>query len=405
MQSVQAELPAVQELATRNGRTDWQAAVHLFWANYHTQTSAWARVIEEAQNAVICARRVNEDALAWDGYLLLRDAYLRLNQREQAEQIVRTMQPLAERLGDTHRHIQLALLEAEDGYSDNADISIMLTNAAVDQAKELEDPLLEAEAWSTLARLYTRENNLSAALDAYDHQIALLRQIGDRRHEGLTLLNIGATLVSLGELSEGNAHLLDAYKILHQIGERSGEAASLINLGIIAMHHKAHDEALAYMNRGLALHRSLNTQADSARTLYHMANVYILQNNLAAAVSALDEARAFFEANGLTQNIDEIYTALSEIDLLRSDLVAARAHIAPLLPRLIDCHVHDLFVPGLAYWRTIQILEQCSETEQAAQLRAAFAALMRTTLDSLTEARRDALINKIWYHAALLQAH
>src|SRR5262249_23640216 len=152
-----------------------------------------------------------------------------------------------------------------DLYIQNPASAIRDANAAVQRLQSLEDPMLEAEGWSTLGKFYSRQNNLPAALEAYDRQIALLRQIGDRRREGLTLLNIGGALVNLGELSEGNAHLLDAYKILHQIGERSGEAASLVNLGIIAWHHKAYDEALAYMRRGLAIQRSLNTQADIAQ--------------------------------------------------------------------------------------------------------------------------------------------
>ncbi|MEP7284530.1 MAG: AAA family ATPase [Chloroflexota bacterium] len=402
MPGVRQQLPVLADLATTNNRDDWQAVVHIFWANHYMQTSAWPKVIDESQKAIAVAQKIHNDELAWEAYMLLRGAFLGINQREEAEYLIRVMQPLVERLGDEHRRVQLRLLEIEDQYMRDARLALKDAEGAIGQVKQLADPVLEANSWSVLARLYSRENQLPAALNAYGQQIALLRQIGDRRYEGLTLLNIGSVLVNLGELSEGNTHLLDAYKILHQIGERSGEATSLVNLGLIAWHHQAYDEALAYMQRGLALQRALDTEADVARTLFYMANTYIAKRELSPAADALDEARGLFESTSLFQHIAELYTALAEIDILRDDLSAAQADIKHLLPRLEQRQVSDLFLPGLAYWRTIQVLEKSGNLELAGKLRAAFRAQAEITLNHLSEARRDAFINKIWYHAALL---
>jgi tetratricopeptide (TPR) repeat protein len=246
--------------------------------------------------------------------------------------------------------------------------------------------------------------DLPAALDAARNHINLLRQIGDRRGEGLALNRIGITLVNLGQFSEGNKHLLDAYKILHQIGERSGEAISFVYLGIIAEHYKAHDEALAYMKRGLAIQRELDLDTDMAFTLFHIGNVNLARNDLNEAVQAFDEARSLLEANGLPHQISEIYTALSEIDMRREDRVAAKAHVAPLLSRLAQRQLNGLMLPGLAYWRSIQVLERVNDMKQAAQLREVFQAEVNAILDRLVDPRwRDAYINGIWYHAALFK--
>ena len=401
-QGVQRDMPDLQALAVRNERLDWQAECHIFWANYHVQTSSWGKVIEEAQRAIAASKQIKNDALAWESYLLLRDAFLEINQREEAEALNTTLRPIADRLGDPHRRIRLELLESEDLYATNPTKAVEGAEAAIGEAKALQDPILEADGWSTLARLHSRNNNLPSALHAYGQQIALLRQVGDRRHEGLTLLSIGGTLVSMGELSEGNAHLLDAYKILHQIGERSGEAASLVNLGIIAQHHKAYDEGLAYMERGLTIQRELTAEADVARTLFYMGNVFIQQKKLNEAVAALAEAESLFAANNLPQHLDEISTARSEIDALRNDLETARTNIRPLLPRLARHQVEDIFLPGLAYWRAIHILKLRGEDSLATQLHESFRDFINPILNSLTAARREAFINKIWYHAALL---
>jgi hypothetical protein len=81
---------------------------------------------------------------------------------------------------------------------------------------------------------------------------------------------------------------------------------------------------------------------------------------------------------------------------------AARNHIAALMPRLQQRQVSDLFVPGLAYWRTIQVLDRIGETEVVARLYDAFREYVETILISLNATRREAFVTKIWYHAALL---
>jgi hypothetical protein len=64
--------------------------------------------------------------------------------------------------------------------------------------------------------------------------------------------------------------------------------------------------------------------------------------------------------------------------------------------------VEDLLLPGLAYWRTVHILELRGEDALAAQLRQTFRDLVEPILNSLSTARREAFTSRIWYHAALL---
>src|SRR5262249_52959112 len=120
------------------------------------------------------------------------------------------------------------------------------------------------------------------------------------------------------------------------------------------------------------------------------------------AVKALQEAESLFAANNLPQHLDELSTAQSEVNALRNDLEAARENIKPFVPRLTRRQVEDLLLPGLAYWGTIRILELGVENELAVQLRQAFREFVEPILNSLSAAHRDAYINKIWYHAALL---
>jgi adenylate cyclase len=401
--AIKVELPRLQELASRNEHEDWKATVGLFWANHYTQTSAWTNVITEARQAAVIAHDHNYDELLWEAYKLMRDAFLQMNYREEAESVLDMMEPIAARLDDQRGQVELHLLQIENSYRRTPQTAIERAQQVNLEAQAINDPILLASSWSLLANLYSRENNLLDALDAYRQQIGLMRQVGNRRHEGLTLLNIGTMLVNLGELSDGNAHLLDAFKILHQIGERAGEAASLVMLGVIAQHHRAYDEALAYMNRGLALQRTLNTVADIARTLFLMANVYIMKSALDEAVQALDEARHLFNQSAQEARIVELQAAYAEIELINGNSEAAMSIIAPLISRLQHRSISDLMLPGLAYWRAIQCLERCGNIEQSNQLRLEYRTLVNATISRLSPEQRDAYINRLWYRAALLQ--
>ena len=399
---VREDLPQLVQLAARRSRPDWNATIHLFWAHYYAQTSVWPRVIDETQKAIAESQKATNTLLIWQAYLLQREAFLAISQREEAEHLTELMQPFAQNLNDERNNIKLRLMQIDDMYLTAPDKATSDALLLIDKIKEMSDPVLEAEFWSILAKFYWLDNALIEALDAYRQEISLLRQVGDRRREGITLNQIGITLVNLGQLSEGNAHLLDAYKILHQIGERSGEAISLVNLGVIAHNHKAYDEALAYMRRGLALQRQLNAEADAARTLFYMGNVFIANDDLPSAQRSFDEARDFLQANNLPQYVDELYTALSDIDLRRDDHVAARAHINPLLARLEAGNLSYLIIPGLAYWRTIYALRECGEPEKAEALRQTYLQRIAGILARLTERSWDkAFVEALWYHAAL----
>lgn len=407
-QNVLAEIPEMQARAEGDGRLDWQAAVHTFWADYYTQTSAWADAIREAQTAINFAEACGQDALAWEAYLLLRGAMLSLNQRSQVvrSDLDRKMQAIAERMGDQRHVIELILTWFDDLYSEGPEIAIQGAQTALSRAEELQDPVLEASCWSVLVDLYLRESNLIAALEAARKQIALLRQIGDRRHEGLTLTRIGGLLANLGQLSEASAHLNDAYRILHQIGERSGEALNLAFLGIVAEFYSAYEEALAYMNRALVIQRALNAEVDIALTLFYRANVLLARGAPDEAEPSLKEARAILEANSripFILPVAEVDAAIAEIDMLRDDTAGARVRITPLVARLQRRQVAGLYRPGLAYWRAAQVMEKDGQIETAAALRNAFRIVAAPTLDWLKQrGAAQGFTQHIWYHAALL---
>lgn len=403
IEQAESELAAITELALNTSRRDWIPIVQILRANYFIQTSRWLDAVNEAHGAVTLAQVLGNDDLAWDGYMLLADAYRSLDDNASMQSVMPSMKLLVERLNDPRKRISLMFHELEALYREQPQTALEGAWTTLRQTEDLHDPVLEAEAWSTLATFYSLGNDRPAALNAYRQQISLLRQIGNRRGEGHTLNSIGITLTSLGQFSEGNANLLDAYKILHQIGERWGEATSLTFLGVIASYRRAYDEALAYMNRGLVIVRELNARSDIALTLYHIGNTHLAKDERRDAETAFLEALSLFDMLGFQTHIAEVSAGLAEIELLYGNIDVAYRHIQQILPSLEAGQINDMQQPGLAYWRAIQVIERTGQSDVAERLWRAFRRYSDTILEKLSDPKwREAYMTNIWYHRALL---
>jgi adenylate cyclase len=404
---IAALLPQMDEHAKNLRNPIWETITHLRWAAYYNQISAWADVLREAQEAVSLAEVNAYNRLAWDGYVLMRSAMLNLNQREQVvrSDLDRTMQNLAERLGDRRYIIEMLLTWFDDMYAESHDGAIHGAQTAVAQAHELQNPLLEAQCYEVLGDLYQRDVNFPMALEAYQSQYRLCQVVGDRRHEALTLNRIGYLMTSLGQVTEGHNNLQDAYQILHQIGERSGMATNILYLGISAEYRRAYEEALAFINRSIATYEELKSDFDLAAALFYKGIVLHDKNDLDTAMASLEYAARVISANPRTRYMitqTEVEMAMAMVDFTRGHHITARLRIGPMLLRLQRKQISGLHRPNLAYYWAIQILRSQNENDLANTLLANARALNQPVRRWLE--KRDWVTNyfkNIWYHASL----
>ncbi len=405
--AVAEKLPGGAQLAEDAARDDWRMLVHLLRAEYCARTSAWAEAQQEAQKAIALAEKLNKDRLAWQGYLILRDAMLHSSRPSAAAhaELDRKMRALANRLGDQRYVIELLLRWLDEMYIDSPENALQAAQTTLDRARELQDPVLEAECLSALSDLYLRENNLPAAFEAAQQQLARLRQIGDRRRQGLTLNRIGELLINMGRISDGRQMVVDAFQILSQIGERSGAAAAQLAIGVASEYLGAYDEALSHLRHALALQESLSAPSEIALTRFHIGCVYLRQQAWQAAESELMAARAIFAAHAHQKPYVpplEIDSALGMVDLGMGRYMSASERVSGMAIRLNRGQIRDLRRPTMAAWFTAQALIANGELARAKQLAENVHLALADTLSWLQA--RDWLgdfLNAIWYNAEL----
>jgi tetratricopeptide (TPR) repeat protein len=379
----------------------------MYQAHAYIQTSAWQAALESAQVAADFAIQLEDDSLAWEAYRLIRRAYRSLDLHDEAKALRDGFQQIVSRLNDVRIGVQLLLMQLEDliatGFEeDSPDTALSVANYALGQALDLKDLVLEAECYMLIASLYEANSDLTAALRALNEQIKRLRQLGDRRNEGLALIHMGRVLVSLGEFGDGNTHVMDAYKLMRQINDRAGEATSLVYLGVIAEHERAYDEALAYLNRGLVIQKSLSAFVDSAMTLFHMGNCYIARGDFDDALSVFIQARSIVRSQERLDRVAEIECGLADVAMKRGEIDRALVFVRTHYARLLDGKITGCLQPGLVYWRAIHVLDAHGESAEGNNLRTVFLRWMENTLSKMTEPEwRQSFVN-IWYHALLL---
>ncbi len=399
------ELADATALVDATGRTDWGAIVLTLRAEYALQISDWRGAIKYAQQALDLLRTLDDDALAWDAYRVLMEAYRSLDETAAISSLMPQVMQLSERLNEPRHHLQLILRDLDDLDMTRPAEAMRGAEGALAQAQGLADLSLEAECWALIASFHRRANDRSRALSAYKRQISLLRQIGNRRAEGNALNNIGSILVDLGQFSEANACLTDAYKTLHQIGERWGEGNSLSYLGLIAGYRRAHDEAIAYLNRSLDIARILNARREIATTLFHLGNTYMRRADLAAAEAAFREALSIYESLRIALGVAEVHGGLAELFQARGQIDLAAHAIDSLTKHLTDGTASTLRLPGLAFWRAIQVIQQSGNVALTRDLWRNFRVYNDASVAGLTETgAREAFLNNIWYHRALIES-
>jgi Tetratricopeptide repeat len=112
---------------------------------------------------------------------------------------------------------------------------------------------LGKEAWKLNAQgvEHRREGRGAAAVDAHEQAVAIFRQLGDDRSEGLALNNLGLALMT----EDDEVGAIDAFEralsLLGRSGDRQSEGRVLANLGTLHRRLDRQEAALLYWRQAL----------------------------------------------------------------------------------------------------------------------------------------------------------
>jgi CHAT domain-containing protein/tetratricopeptide (TPR) repeat protein len=152
------------------------------------------------------------------------------------------------------------------------------------------DPLVRGRALNSRARCYQLIGRLGEALTGYRVSLEFWRQLGNRRYEGIVLLNMGILAYDLQNYDQAEVCLRQAAAIFEEIGSSQWLAATHNELGLVYRDQGHWPEALAYFEKMVAQRRAEGAQDRVGRGLNNIGEVLLFQGRLEEACAALEEA-------------------------------------------------------------------------------------------------------------------
>jgi predicted ATPase/serine/threonine protein kinase/Tfp pilus assembly protein PilF len=165
-------------------------------------------------------------------------------------------------------------------------VAVRLGRDVIDQ---VESPPQRARTLITLGSAESKTGDMTEARAHFEEALAISRQVGDRRSEGVALAYLGALHDDQGRIVEACEHHQEALRVHREQGNRREEGIVLGNLGA---HHEEQGhvaEARRHYEAARAIHDELGDWRGMATVLGNLAILEELQGHM-------DVARECYEA-------------------------------------------------------------------------------------------------------------
>lgn len=157
--------------------------------------------------------------------------------------------------------------------------------AAADAAKQLERKDLLGVHLGNLGSAYAALGDARKAIEFYEGQLVIAREIGNRHGEGIALGNLGSAYYYLGDARKAIEFYEQRMEIAREISDRRGEGAALGNLGIAYKNLGDARKAIKFYEQALMIDREIGDRRNEGAALGNLGNAY---KNLGDARKAIE---------------------------------------------------------------------------------------------------------------------
>jgi len=164
---------------------------------------------------------------------------------------------------------------------------------------------------------------LSTALGAYQHALALYRELGDGQGMARTTSWHGKAVLDSGNLADGAQQLREALALSRTHHERLSEAHAITGLAIVAHLAGDSDEAVRRFHEAIALRQEIGDLMSEAYIRRHLGMHYVRRGKLDEAEREFETARTLRREHGVKPEAAVILRGLAEVYLARGDLLTA----------------------------------------------------------------------------------
>lgn len=166
-----------------------------------------------------------------------------------------------------------------------------ISEIGVNSARHLGDDALLSWLLNSLGQVHSLLGHFSASSVYLTEALAVRRRLGDRSGEAAVLNSLAIALYYEERFEDALEHHLSAYEVLD---EGSYRAIVLNNIGELLLRLKRHDEALAHLQKALAIRHANRDGYDDGVTEGLPGDTYLDLGDFAEAVNHYQRALASY---------------------------------------------------------------------------------------------------------------
>ena len=141
-------------------------------------------------------------------------------------------------------------------------------------ARDVGDCRGEGMALGNLGLAYATLGQTEKAIGYHERNLVIAREAGDRRSEGAALGNLGNAYRNLGQAEKAFGYYEQHLAIVRELGDRRGEGMALGNLGNAYADLGQTEKAVGYYEQRLAIAREVGDRRGEGQTLGNLGNAY-----------------------------------------------------------------------------------------------------------------------------------
>jgi tetratricopeptide (TPR) repeat protein len=146
-------------------------------------------------------------------------------------------------------------------------------------------------------RLFNKSDveSLRQAIGQFERAFQLSQQNSNQSLQGYSVVWLGQIYSDLGEKQKALDYYNQALPILRVVGDRGGEAVTLNNIGLVYSDLGEKQKALDYYNQALPIRQAVGDRGGEAVALRNLASLNRAQNNLTTALKNINAAIEIIE--------------------------------------------------------------------------------------------------------------
>jgi tetratricopeptide (TPR) repeat protein len=403
------DLTTLERLAEELSDKDRSAKVLMLRSAYYFATSDYLNSIDCAKQAEIYSPSIANTELALYTRAVWATALLRLGRLDEAMPHAQETLLRDQSAGNRKEECRtlnimglVALEQKEPAYAQKYLV------AALEIAREVKDPGLEARAWNNLALAEGAVNgNYVLASEYYEKSYRIAREIGDKVAEVFTLGNMGFAAGMQGDFISARFYHEQTLSLAREIGDRYREIYTLINLSAVLGLQNESELALEYAEHAAEMARSISERAGEAWAMLYMGNAYLLQHQPNRAQTAYRKSLEIRKELGQPSLSMEPIAGLVESFLLANDIESASQEAEKILTFLASGLTLDgTEEPLRVYYACYRLLEK-KQDPRARQILQSAVKLLDAQVSALKDetARNRYIENIPWRRAIRDLAH